>query len=98
MKDSEVVERAIEILDQRGWCQCQASDDEGRVCMSWAVGRAAITERFDDTRQRGRVLDHISAITGGLSVPYWNDQAGRTFDEVRDKLTETAKDLRDRGQ
>ncbi len=40
---TELVERAIEIINERGWCQHTEVDEDGRVCLDEALGLAMST-------------------------------------------------------
>lgn len=106
MKDSEVIEGAIERLDRKGWCQGKAENSAGSVCMSEALAEALLgvdslhtlgAVPFGDgaAKQWRRVVARLGL---GVSVPMWNDCPERTADQVRDHLMTTAKGLRDEGQ
>lgn len=41
MNPSEICEKAIEVLDEKGWCQGAIQDENGSVCAVGALGYAA---------------------------------------------------------
>jgi hypothetical protein len=41
MKTSEILYKAVDVLDERGWCQCYYRDHGGRVCVASAIHLAA---------------------------------------------------------
>lgn len=80
--------RAIEILDERGWCQNFFEDEQGRVCTIGAVAHATrdISGQFDDDK----TLEIVRVVSCHLGcVTYiWNDHPGRTVEEVKAALRE----------
>jgi len=90
------VERAVELLDERGWCQGTLVDSDGRMCALGAVGLAQ-KERghprsIGDTLYLGYLVD----MTNGVAS--YNDAPGRTKEEVQDLLMAVAKKLRELGR
>lgn len=63
MNPSEICEKAIEVLDDRGWCQGMIQDEDGRVCALGALGHAM--------NFRGSIGIHTSTnyIMRGLPTP-----------------------------
>jgi hypothetical protein len=84
-------EKAMAILETRGWIQGGFADTEGHVCAAEAL-RLANEERFGFNvavvnqvlRSRNAFPDHLTG---------YNDQRGRTVDEMFD-LLKTASDWR----
>src|SRR6267142_6886963 len=75
--------KAIEVLEQRGWCKGSLMNASGQVCVVGAIQLTACSlKEKDDALQ----LLHK---TLGL-VGTWNDAPERTKDEVTDKLREIA--------
>jgi hypothetical protein len=69
---------AADLIEQRGWCQRKFQDDDGRLCVEGAIYHGlAVLDRvcFDAVRILRR---HI----GDDSLIRWNDQPGRTQDQV----------------
>lgn len=102
--DSEVVERAIEILDDKGWCQGTQVNRAGQVCVGEALAQASGAHLWNATwwvrlpgaqwRQFCRVRAEVTAIV----VTRWNDQPGMTAEYVQERLILTAKRLREEGR
>jgi len=85
--------KAAEEIERRGWCQ-EASTHNGAVCMEGAMlcadGKKP-TEFFGGTSYIAfyRVCDAIKP--EGFAAPHeWNDQPGRTKEEVVAKLRAVA--------
>lgn len=88
----EVLEEAIGILQEKGWCQ-KAGTRDGRVCVSVAISRAVFGEGTEKDAGRNHVnttlkklcrgsANAVNAITGYSSIPVWNDLSGRTYEDV----------------
>jgi hypothetical protein len=78
-------ERMLEVLDERGWCQGELTNDLGQVCLAGALRVAA----FEDIMQ-GKPLPGAYSRFGcrlrGLvhsSIGTWNDAPERTEEDVR---------------
>lgn len=98
---ADVLERAADLLESGpGWCQRTYLDSDGRMCMLGAVRRAAgwwtviEPDRSRDAYVRAEHAHNILDAFLGMPVAIWNDQHGRTADEVVDKLKHAAKSLR----
>jgi hypothetical protein len=66
---------AADLLRERGWCQNQYIDDEGRICLMSALSLVPASVR---------VLVMVHHATNGTTT--WNDIPGRTKDDVLDLL------------
>jgi hypothetical protein len=109
MKDSEVVEKAIEILDERGWCQ-EVANSQGQVCLGEALVQAlsGLEARNDmygmswasRLEQDGatRFFSLARLIAPHSSIGSYNDYPGRTLPEIQEHLLTVAKDLRNEGK
>src|SRR5882672_7894855 len=91
-KDKPVVDevgecylKAIEIIEQRGWCRGKLVNGRGEVCMAGAI-QVATTESYK-LQQRALNLMHS---TLGTFISKWNDAPERTKNEVIAKLREIA--------
>lgn len=87
MTTHQVLVAAKAYLLNHGWKQHDYGEDGGPRCMAGAVASVRGVDIFDYTRHPApvyEVLDAISFGKGGLGVgvPFWNDDEGRTFDEV----------------
>src|SRR5258706_10944450 len=77
--------RAIDYIQQHGWCQGEAYGPNGTVCALGALDKTK--ERLD------HYFDAISRLLpfiGGKTVYRWNDACGRTKDEVIKVMREAA--------
>src|SRR6266853_1331882 len=79
--------RAIDYLERNGWCQCAFIDPEGRACIWGAINRTykdgPLTAPYGSQELFGR-LQKI----GIVSVMAFNDNSGRTKEQVIAKLRE----------
>jgi hypothetical protein len=109
MKDSEVVEKALEILAEKGWCKGMPIDNvTGSVCVGEALYEA-ITNRNDNPSwkldmfpseadaKRFSLLG-FAVSPGHENIAIWNDNEDTTFDSVRDHLITVAKEYRNEGR
>ena len=98
--------RAAQLLREAGFNQGVAEADDGTMCAGGAVVNA-VSERL---RAEGTV-DGVVSIEGATiardmdldprhygMVQQWNDEAGRTVDEVVERLEYAAQKLRDAGR
>jgi hypothetical protein len=108
-KMAETLERAAGLLEIHGWTQCVYKNEAGAMCIRGALYQAVglntntqqvITSSTTVRDWNGRSDLAISAAyrlarkVGAGSEISWNDEDGRTADEVIDALKETAKDIR----
>lgn len=100
------LDAAADILITDGWCQGQYSDEQGRVCALGAIGKAIIGNAYghltSDATAEARYQAAIGAVAAYRAdsvygIPEWNDEPGRTEDDVHDLLRNTAKQLRETG-
>jgi len=88
---ADVLDKAADVIVERGWCQGQFRNSAGQVCALAAVHTAARTTPF--TWVADEALGIIRKRVG-MSVAYWNDAPERTADEVITALRECAASLR----
>ena len=80
MDTKEVRERAAQLIEECGWSQGCYVSDAGGYCISGALGRASNADRLSGLgtpayREIERELDvHL--------LDHWNDEPGRTVEEV----------------
>jgi hypothetical protein len=77
---------AADLLAADGWIQGKLEDDQGRHCMTGALN--AVTG--DDQDVYFAVFRVVRDYLGGLRLTWWNDEAGRTAEQVVAVLRETA--------
>ncbi len=91
MTTAEVLDRAADYIEQHGWCQGEFSKN-GAVCVSGAISRVLGVEFY---RADNRVYDAKNAFARHLKSDdppcVWNDEDGRTQEEVIATLREAAK-------
>lgn len=105
---TDVLLKAAELLGEKGWCQGQSIDNDGRMCAVGAIrsagqellGGSMWGNRLDEA---GDALDRFFAhINDGLkpvsvidpfqSIPEWNDNPRRTVEDVILELKRTASE------
>lgn len=90
-----LISRAAQILRTGGWCQGDYSNyTTGEHCIVGALLAASTVEGQDAAYSRAKTLVRLAIgiypDTGG-SIPRWNDEPGRTVDEVLDALERAAR-------
>ena len=104
-ESAEILERAAELLETRGWCRDTYSNEAGQHCAMGALSTVAA-----DTMHRIEYADALAVLAAALLrsghvrgdlgewplsvVVQWNDYPFRTADEVIETLKLVAKDLR----
>lgn len=94
MTDAEILQKARDILSQRGWCQKKPTDAKGHVCAITALEEAY---EWAQTRSIGAyqaLRDVLPRNSHFVSV--YNDSPKRTMEEVLtlyDHAIERAKTL-----
>lgn len=97
---------AVAILDIKGWCQGKTFDNLGRCCAVGAIYWAAEHEMNANGRDQRvdahlLVNSHLANILPSVlrcrfdGLTAWNDEPGRTKDEVCYELFATAKWIED---
>jgi hypothetical protein len=83
MTPSQVLRKAAELIEQRGWCRCCYTDSAGRLCV---VGALRATRNGDagdpfcDWDQH-KAFSMLSKCIDGIPSR-WNDAPERTKDQV----------------
>jgi hypothetical protein len=83
-KIGQVLTRAADLLEERGWCQGELTNDQGQHCALGAIvevagGESAVREHLQFYRG---ILPRIEDIIGEPDLLLWNDESGRTPAEV----------------
>jgi len=78
--------RAVDYLEQNGWCQCAFTDPKGGACIWGALNRTYRKKANYGSNELFRRLQK----TGIVSAMAFNDACGRTKEEVIVKLKEAA--------
>lgn len=92
MTTSETLERALQLMEERGWTQGIHEDEYG-ICAARAT-YMAVTE-YASWRGGGladymRALKAIQFETGSPNIALWNDNPERTFDQVKEVFRRAA--------
>jgi len=74
------LERAANLIRERGWVQGHFKTDDGAVCISTAIYLAAGPEGIDAAVRS--VQRKLLARGWQLGPTAWNDRAGRTKEDV----------------
>ncbi len=77
--------KAIEIIEQRGWCQGRLTNPKGEVCITGAIQIAT----YQSLELQGHTLNLLHKNLGTI-ISKWNDAPERTKGEVIAKLKEVA--------
>ncbi len=73
---SRTLRRAADMIERQGWCQGQWADKHGRVCIMGALGDTE-SDPAAFCAACHRLSTHL-----GQRLSMWNDEPGRTKDEV----------------
>ena len=94
---SKLLLRAASLIERDGWCQNTLTSPDGRMCLIGAVHYANVGRKIYQDAEDGVVWTDLSteAITRvdralKMSAHLWNDDAGRTKEEVVSKLRAVA--------
>jgi hypothetical protein len=93
LQTARVLRAASIYLQTRGWIQYELGSNGGPRCMGGAICSAT---GLDEIAVKGSydsdTILHICAVLGfeNFGVGRWNDQPGRTIEEVLDRLESTA--------
>lgn len=82
--------RAADLIEQRGWTQGRAEDNEGRLCMLGAISVAASHTVFDAYKAGTTAAGALYHYLGG-PIPAWNDNAHVTKADVLRALRAAAR-------
>lgn len=91
----KVLLEAAERIERQGWCQYQFCDQRGRMCVSGAIYQIVRLPRYhgwflDGFTDTARLAQRIMEENLQCSMAEWNDEEGRTKQQVVDKLREVA--------
>jgi hypothetical protein len=90
--EADVLHRAADLLEEFGWCQGRmGSKQEGMFCISGAVNEAVRELGYNYTRLPSDPLYVSGTRFFGGNGPRWNDEAGRTKEEVVSALRSAAE-------
>jgi hypothetical protein len=93
---TDILRRAAELLGERGWCQGEIEDGDGRMCAVGAIRRAA--SEVMHTRHSWSESVALNRLRGQVrtremhSIPRWNDAPERTAEDVILAMKRAAED------
>jgi hypothetical protein len=84
--ETAYLERALDLLDEHGWCQHQLLDADGRMCLSTAMSRAMGSMPYGKVHVRRGAIWRLTRAAGletsdGLIA--WQDEDERTVEDVK---------------
>jgi hypothetical protein len=86
MKTSQMLTDALNLLNEKGWCQGARVNDLGQRCISGALEEALWTElsgyTLDDYANATTYLKQAADSEHQL-ISTWNDEGGRSFEDVQ---------------
>lgn len=88
--ESQILEDAVEVLDERGWCRNNLVEYDGRVCLVGAIYQAAGYISIDEY-----VYDGVSRHDWVLEDSSREKCAGKARYAVTEHLTESAEQWND---
>ena len=97
VRTATVLDKAIKVLDIYGWCQGRPGNETGGYCLLGAINRALVNSPFSRVQQDQVWSSARTAIHGLVNTSFlatWNDTPGRTVDEVKHLIRETAASVR----
>lgn len=94
-EDGEVLLRAADILEQRGWCQYEQESPDGRLCLYGAIftarhGSAMPEQERSNDDGWNRDAHTLGFPSAGAAVS-WNNAEDRTAAEVIARLRSAAE-------
>lgn len=94
-REAQVLRRAVEIIDERGWCQGEYEDGAGRVCARGAIHVAIGGAPYVDplSLEKNKFIWEVRCLVVDLigeGLAVWNDEPGRTVEQVRHALLTAA--------
>lgn len=88
---ADVLLRAADVLETDGWCQLTGVDSKGRRCIVSALGLASGEGAGSGQLWAQANLAVLRQLGNDLLLSAWNDERGRTADEVTALLRATAE-------
>lgn len=76
--------RAADYIKEKGWCQGSLCDNNGRVCVEWALIQTNDGKKAFD-KSYTKVMNHLK-----MRPATWNDALATSGEEVVAKLREIA--------
>lgn len=84
---ADVLNAAADLIEENGWCQGWSEDSLGRHC---TLGAVAAVGKPEPAEVITNAVEHLRRATGVVGVASWNDEDGRTKEEVVETLRKAA--------
>lgn len=96
-EDKLLLQRARDRCDRR-WCQYPGRDEEGGVCLSYAIRDALVEHGYDPWKDdalamRRLLLVRLMGFKNATEAIHWNDELGRTRTDVLARFDEAIERL-----
>lgn len=89
MNANNLLLKARDIIEDKGWVQERWQDEEGRVCVTEAIWQAHRTGYSAAAFMNAK--DKLRETIGQFGLMEWNDSPGMTEEEVLNALEVAAK-------
>lgn len=105
LSDADVIAAAVDVIRQRGWWRGGFANTMKPINSCEVCGWGAIHVVLGHDPYRGSVDEEsgqlqinrcrraLNLAVGSNSFPYWQDQSGRTWEEVETKMLEVVAEL-----
>jgi len=87
----EVLRKANEILERRGWAQRASRAADGRVCLSMAIFLGAALMGAPE-RVLAATYDEVGKVVG-MNIIFWNDSQDCSAERVRGVIEQSIERL-----
>ena len=79
-----LLERAADLIEQRGHCKNAVEDSKGRMCIIGALTNIAQSHNYNGfVEAKGKLILHLGLKNdGGMSLVNWNNTFNTTKEEV----------------
>jgi hypothetical protein len=94
---ADVLEKAAERLEAKGWVQCMDGPEDGPNCARGAIAWEALAMNREWSLAGDALHEYLCRGGSWNGVVSYNDEPGREKEQVIDALKGAAKDLRNDG-
>ena len=79
---TNILRSAADLLEKIGWCQGYGIDPKGQRCAWSAMIKSAGCMPGRPSADLDQAREYFDSYLGGSTITGWNDQKGRTLQEV----------------
>lgn len=90
---ANIMSVASRILDEKGWCQGEFTDSNGRVCLYEAMAEARRVLHGDSFHAFHEAAFTLQEITNAPSVWWFNDEEAQSVEDVKLAMKKTIYEL-----